>query len=300
LRTTITLLDAQDHEALKTDPQYLVPPPPKHNRYLDHQLRLQHHGLPQLSSAVTLTSAAPHPIPIPQIPSSFTVLPPSPVPGGAGVNPESSSLEPTPQNGNNTSTSEGVLAKTASNSNTGWPRPNGGIAPPAVRTMRMNNMSVCTKQTNGTASLHRGLTPTPAKANSHSEATLNGGFPPPAKSYLALKATPAQTSLDRAMAPRQGSQTPQSGRVPYPLSIPPMNSVNGSEHATTNKSLGAGNLHLKVPVQRTISVRANGVEETHADIRHSEISLPKQTSDSLVHARRFSLPHLPSTGTRTA
>ena len=310
LRTSITLLDVQDQESIKTDSQYLVTPFLKQNRYLDHQLRLQHPGLPQLSSSVTPTSATPHSIPLLQIPPPLSISPPSPVTNGASVHSQILSVDPATSQ-KNVSNPTNAPSGPTSNGTSSWPKSNGAIAPVVARpplpvsNVRMNGTSVRTKQTNGASLLHTSFpSPLTNGVNNHSNTALNGRFPqPPAKDYPSTKAPLPQPTLDRTIAARQDPQVQQPGRHPYQLSMSSINGMSRGEHATMNMSLGAGNLQLKkVPVQRTMSVRANSVEENHADTMHSEIPPPRQTSDSysVTHAQHFSLPHIPSTSTRTA
>jgi hypothetical protein len=294
---------------IKPDPQYLVPPAPKQNRYLDHQLRLQHPGLPQFSSSVTPPSSAPTSAPL-HVTPTLSVSQPYPVPNIASVPSQTLPLEhKTSQSGTNNPPTNGKISTGSTpNGTSGWPRPNSAIGPGAVRPLpapasnvRVNGTPICTKQTNGTSLLHPGLSTTLAKGvGNRNEATLNGGFP--AKGYPSLKATLVQPTLDQTIATRQDPQVQQSGRPSYQLSIPPMNGVNGNEHAAMNMSLGVGNLQLKVPVQRKISVRTNSVEENHTHTSHSEASPPKLTSESysLSHPQHFSVPQLPTAGTHTA
>ena len=299
---------------MKTDPRYLIMPHPKHNRYLDHQLRLQHPGLPQLSSSATPTSATPHSMPLLQIPASHSISTSRPVANGMGIQSQIFSLESatSSQNGNkNPATNGSVPPGSTSIPTSTWSKPNGTVSSAAARppfpasNLHMNGNPVHTKQTNGPSLLHSGSPSTlPNGVNNHGNAPLNGRLPPhPAKGYPSLKATPAQTTPDRAIAAQPDPLVQQSGRLPYQLSMSPITGVNGSERATMNMSLGVGNLQLKkAQVQRTMSIRSKSVEENHTDTMHSETFPPTQTSDSssVAHAQHFSLLHLPSTSTRTA
>lgn len=271
LRTTITLLDSQDQELIKPDSHYLVPPAPKQNRYLDHQLHSQHPGLPQLSSA----SSTPL-----QVTPALSASPPSPVSNVAGAHSQTLPLEPTKsQTGtNNTSTNGNIPTGSTSNGSSGWPRPNSAIAHDGVRpspvsgSNRMNSTPLRTKQANKASLLQPGLSTTLANSISNRK----GGVP--ANGYPSLKATLVHTALDRTTATLQDPQVQQPGRPSYQLSLPPKNGVNGNEHAAMNMTLGVGSLQLKMPVQRTISVWKSGQEETHNDTTRSETSPLNQTS----------------------
>ncbi|KAF8587580.1 hypothetical protein K439DRAFT_810742 [Ramaria rubella] len=301
LRTTITLLDARDHETIKTDPQLLAPLPPKQNRYLDHQLRLQHSGLPQLSSSSTAMSTAPsHSIPPRHVPPtngrSPSSLPPS---NAAGSHPRAVLLDSAI--GTNNSTASGYVPFSSSDGSMSRPVPS---SPPKTSSIGLVDASMNTVRTkpasNGMSLPQAGLpTPIPnGTRNGQAEISLNGGF-----SSTLHKAYPSlRTTLDQVMAAQQDSQQRRQQQPGRPLQTPvAINAVNGCEPTTMSMSLGVGNLQLKIPTQRMMLGRAN-VGENQVDNVTLEDPSSKQSAIlyTPTHAQRLALPHLPSASTRTA
>jgi hypothetical protein len=282
------MLDSRDHEIIQTDPQLIPPLPTKPNRYMDHQLRLQHSALPQLSSA-GMSSAKPVPPPRQNVLSAQTSLAAVPNIQRRPPDPATSQVQPS---ASISSTGHGLNSTHVAAPS---PRPtsahpiNGPPVASVASGVGMTARNTRPKQVSNNISLPQ---PSPSISgvlpSNSTNALTNGTL----SSTLHNKGHPLiKSTLDRVAAGQQDLPQLQSTR-PYHVSNV-SNGVNGNDHAAINMSLGVGNLQLKLPPQR----RMNG--ENGIGSIPSENPTSKQSMDVYSLPQHLSLPRLPSTGTRS-